>query len=47
MIKTDLFRTVATVALTLVTSTTFLFGALAPAEAGTGLHRAATTRIVA
>jgi len=40
-----LFRTVATVALTLAASGTFLFGALAPAEAG--LRGVAATRIVA
>jgi len=39
------FRTVATVALTLAASGTFLFGALAPAEAG--LHGPETARIVA
>jgi len=42
---TNLFRTVATVALTLAASGTFLFGALAPAQAG--LNGGATTRIVA
>jgi hypothetical protein len=44
---TNIVRTVATVALTLVASTTFLLGALAPANADAGLRGTAAARIVA